>query len=180
MLEIGRIQSLEMLNLDRTSVTDFGLAQIRGLHNLVELTAKGLAISNSPPLDGMTKLIALDLGHTDIAYLNTSDLLSLELLDLRATRVNDDSLTIMSPMPKLKTLEIGGTPGRPGAVSDRGLDSLTREKFPKLTRLYLYETEVTEAAAEKLKQRMPGLAVYRQRPVVSDGADEGSRVSQPR
>jgi hypothetical protein len=99
----------------------------------------------------MSKLVELDLSFTDVSYLDTGDLVS---------------------------LDIAGAPSRPGAVTDRGVVTITREKFPKLTRLYLYETEVSDAAVEELKKRMPGLAVYRHEPLAA-GAAAGRPTNRP-
>lgn len=171
MAQIGKLNGLEGLYLERTKVTDAGLAHIGGFDQLVALDLSHLHISH-PPIRRMSKLIELDLAHTDVSKVDTSAMTSLQLLDLRATRINDQTLAAMAALPNLKTLDIAGAPGRPVNVTDRGVAHLTSQKYPKLTRLYLYETAVSDAAVKLLKARMPGLAVYRQAPAGSIGAGD--------
>jgi hypothetical protein len=156
---IGKLSGLEALYLKRTNVTDAGLAHIRCFDQLVALDLSHLPISH-PPISRMSKLIELDLSYTDVCEVNTRAMTSLQFLDLRATRITDETLASLAALPKLKTLGIAGAPGRPMSITDRGISSLTRQKFPKLTRIYLYETRVTQEALRYLKLEFPGAAIY--------------------
>jgi hypothetical protein len=123
----------------------------------------------------MAKLIHLDLAHTNVAALDTSAFLELELLDLRATQVSDETLSSISPIPRLRTLDLSGTPERRMHITDKGLVHIVPEKFPQLTRLILYDTQVTAAGVDGISARFPGIGVYWEDPK----ADGSVRVVLP-
>ena len=65
------------------------------------------------------------------------------------------------PLPKLELLDIAGAPGMPMRISDEGVAHLTKDKFPKLRRIYLDCTSVTDDSIDQLRAAFPGLAIVR-------------------
>jgi hypothetical protein len=156
---VSKLKSLQAIYLDGTKVTDAGIQKLGDLVELRGLNLRRVAISH-PPTRHLSKLISLDLAYTAVAKLDTSSMTKLELLDLRGTRINDETLTSFASMPELRTLDISGDVERHMNITDHGVSHLTREKFPKLTRIFLYHTEVTNAALQSLTERFPGAGIY--------------------
>jgi hypothetical protein len=156
--EIGKLSALQGLYLQNNNVTYDGVRHIRGLTKLVALGLRGLPIS-APPIDNMEHLIELDLAFTDVTRLDVRTLPMLESLTLRATRFNDAALAALPPMPALRTLDVSGDRNRRMKITDEGVAELTPDKFPMLTRIYLYETEISSAGEKGLRERFPGIAV---------------------
>ncbi|NNJ25094.1 leucine-rich repeat domain-containing protein [Alienimonas chondri] len=121
--------SIASLQLDRTNVTDEGLAMMDG---------------------AATGLISLSLAHTNVSDWGVASMGShpqLSALDLSGTNVTDAGLwSLVQNCPNLDALTLSGT-----AVSDEGLAALVH--LPKLSALDLSETNVTDAGLAEAAER---------------------------
>ena len=107
------------------------------------------------------RLVDLDLAFTNVKDIDTSGFLSLEKLNLRGTDITDQTLANFGDLPNLQTLDISGSPGIPMKIMNEGVAHLTKDKLPKLSKIYLYFTEVTEDGIAQLKADFPGLVIVR-------------------
>jgi hypothetical protein len=158
--QIAALTSLRALEMDRSQITDAGLQQLGGLVELRVLKLRRLPVKQVP-LRRMSHLLFLDLAYTEVANLNLSTLNELETLDLRATRVGDETLETLVDHPRLRTLDVSGNDERPMKITDRGIEYLTRDRLPKLSRVYLYHTRVSDKGVSDLEARFPGAVIYR-------------------
>ena len=159
--QVAKLSSLRGLVLSRTAVTDVGLQKLATLTELVQLTARRTSMVHGPDLSKMRNLEDLDYGFTSVHLIDTQGLTKLKSLGLRSTEIDDETIAALSPLPSLKTLDIAGAPGDSIDITDDGVLLLTKEKYPKLSTLYLYQTRVTDDAIAELKKRFPGLKVFR-------------------
>ncbi len=157
--ELGRLEQLEGLLLAGAPISDRFVGQLGELKRLKSLELRQCAITKPPPLEQMSQLVSLDLSQTKVASLDVSGLDRLEYLNLADTQITDDVVARLAPLPRLKTLDLSGSP-RWRAVSDKGVLQISREKYPKLTRIYLYFTGVTEAGLRHLKAEFPQAGIY--------------------
>ena len=122
-------------------------------------------------LTGLRQHIAmLSLAHTSVSDRIVVEIVKmprLVRLDLQGTAVTDAGLkTLAKAKPaELRRLNLYGT-----AVTDRGLATLT---LPRLERLYVWESKVTNMGATDFGQRHPGCRVIAKRELPA--ADAGSR-----
>jgi hypothetical protein len=168
--QVASLSGLEGLYVDGTNVTDQGVACLAGRTRLVALSLRNTAIRRPPPLAGMRKLLHLDLSNTAIEEFASADLLALEYLGLSGTQIGDASVAALGRLPNLQTLDLS----RNTRITDRGAMELKRSHLPKLTRLYLSGTSVTEVGVAALSAEFPGAAVNPGRP----GNPVGNRSPQ--
>ena len=159
--DIAQISGLRGLSLDRTEITNLGMEKLSGLSKLVQLSARHTSISECPSLARMHDLTALDLSFTSVSKIDTAGLDSLEKLQLRGTKIDDSTVESLSALPNLKILDISGALGGEPAITDKGVLSLTLEKFPQLSKLYIYDSDVSDDAIAELKVRFPWLTLTR-------------------
>ena len=155
---VGAARAMRWLYLDKTSVTDRGILELRQLSDLETLSLCNLQVSKA------------SLGQLSCQNLDT--------LYLYETSISDDDLEVMSRFPKLKLLGLKGT-----AVTDTGLKHLvglanlkeleltgtkiTDECVPTLTRLNgleklgLSDTAISDAAVAALQQALPNCSIQR-------------------
>ncbi len=128
---LTKLKHLRTLRLWRTPVTDLGpLAEVKSLSSL-EL---GGPIRDITPLAGLTGLVGLDLGHTQVRDLTPlAKLDNLAFLDLSQTPVTD--LTPLAGLRSLKDLNLYRT-----QITD--LSPLSG--LPNLTTLRLEQTPVSD------------------------------------
>jgi hypothetical protein len=72
---------------------------------------------------------------------------------LSGNRLTDAALSTLAALPQLQSLNLYGNEG----ITDAGLETLAAS--PSLRKLYLWRTQVTSAAAERLRARRPDLAI---------------------
>ena len=127
------LTKLKVLWLEKTRVTDEGLAYLKGLTDLYFLML------------AQTKV-------TDSGLAHLSELKKLEVLWLADTRVTDAGLVQLQGLPNLSDLRLGGT-----RVSDAGLAHLKGKT--SLNILTLDNTKVTGAGIADLQSSLPRLTV---------------------
>jgi hypothetical protein len=139
---LSRLRRLENLDLSFTSITNAGLANIEVL----------------------AELRVLSLSHTnvdDAGMLHLSALTRLEELILDNTAVSDHGLVHLENLTALRRgLGLAHT-----RVTDAGLERLIH--LTRLRYLNLSWTSVTPAAAETLKEALPGVSI-----TLGSGSDE--------
>ncbi len=130
--------SLRLIRLARTEVTDAGLAHLAGFNELYYVGLGNTQVTDAGlvTLSGLPKLFTLDLPHTAIT---------------------DTGLEQLSGLNNLVNLDVAHT-----AVTDAGLETL--KGLPNLRSLNLDGTSVTDAGVQGLKQALPNLSVYRPSP----------------
>ncbi|MEM6469133.1 MAG: hypothetical protein AAF802_06150 [Planctomycetota bacterium] len=159
-VKLQRLRDLQSLYLDKTAVTDDGLTCLSGMEDLVALSLRRTNISKLPSLSHMQNLVDLDVSFTSISNIDLSGLGTLQTLALRSTLLDDASLAKFPPLPELESLDISGTPGQPVLISDRGIETITFEKFPKLKSVYLYDCDVSDAQVDRIRSEFPGVKLF--------------------
>ena len=127
------LQSLTNLGLDRTSITDDGLAFLATLKDM-----RGLNLT-------ATKLTGSGLSH--LATLTSMD----EML-LNETTVTDQNLKHLALIPNLQILGLFRT-----SITDAAVPHLAR--LEKLKRLDIRETKISLAGLEKLQAALPNTSI---------------------
>jgi len=130
---LGKIDSVEMIDLSDSEVTNEGLRHLRKLPNLSYLELSNTKIS--------------DAGLEHLAGLS-----SLELLFLSGTRISDAGLKCLSEMPKLFSLWLDDTD-----ISDAGLEHFKGES--RIRAISARNTDVTRRSVSELKEASPNMVV---------------------
>lgn len=148
-IPFGRLSEVKVLNLSHTSVTDGGLAHIKGLPGLQDLGLAATKVTDAglAHLERSSGLQVLSLaltGVTDAGLVHLTGLSALQALSLRDTSVADAGLAHLKGLPELGSLYLHRT-----HVTDAGLAHL--EGLTGLRELYLQETQVTDAGLAHLK-----------------------------
>jgi hypothetical protein len=155
--DISQLSELGGLYLERTKVTDKGLDSIKRMSGLIAISLERTSISRWPAMPQLRKLEELDLKFTNVRDFDSTGLVSLKQLGLRGTKIDDDILAGLGPLPNLQSLDIAGRFAEPPTITDEGIAHLTRTKYPKLERIYLYNTGVSDQRVARLKAEFPGL-----------------------
>ncbi|MEN6332849.1 MAG: M56 family metallopeptidase [Phycisphaerales bacterium] len=153
--------SLEKLRLTQVNITGAGLAALKGLPRLKELTLEDLYIGEGEfaALDDLTTLSRLAVGRDfpgskmafgdrDMAAL--ANLKYLRSLAIVSNQVTDAGLQHLSGLKFLDDLSLSGQ-----GITDAGLGYL--EGLGSLKSLSLSGTRVTREGVERLRKAMPGL-----------------------
>ncbi|GAA4430344.1 hypothetical protein [Bremerella cremea] len=120
-------------HLSDKPIDDQALALVRQLRNVVEINARGTAVTD----EGVKQLVGLP---------------NLQRLNLAKTNVTDGALIYLVPHTKLEYLNLYGT-----KVTDQGIDVLAN--LVNLKNLYLWQTGATPEGAEELESQLTGLEV---------------------
>jgi len=126
-------QSVRVVSLYQTGVSDTGLAHLEGLTALEMLALNGTLVS-------------------DVGLAHLQGLTALELLYLFSTEVSDAGLAHLKGLTALEWLDLHGT-----QVSDAGLVHL--EELTALKELYLDGTQVSEAGKADLRATLPNCRI---------------------
>lgn len=159
--ELGSLSHLGGLYLDRTSVTNKGLVSLKNLDGLVALGLRHTGVTELPLLSHMKQLESLDVSFTKISTIDLTGLESLQSLELRATMISDETVAAFPSLAELLHLDISGMAGREPKVSDKGIRTITKENFPKLKNLYIYDCDISNQELSRLKVEFPKLKVMR-------------------
>lgn len=127
LLELGRLPRLERLDLSFTRITDLGILYLKGARNLVDVN------------------LAFDERVGDQGQAAMKEWKRLRRLNLRGTRIADNTVTAVASLPELEALDISFTD-----ALDYGLDALATA--PKLKELSIGGLRITEAAFQSVRQ----------------------------
>lgn len=138
----------------RGGISDDGLRQILGLHNLQELSIQRTKITDAGAreLTHLARLESLDISRTaitDAALESICQLKQLRKLKLNFVAISDAGLRNLTKLERLEEIELRGTP-----IGTIGIQALVA--LPRLRRLDLNMTQVTEDVLEELSA-MPRL-----------------------
>jgi len=125
---------LKKINFGGTDITDDELASLAQLVNLEELALKGTKVT----ADGLKHLVGLN----KLVVLNLDD----------CQQLSDEGLVYLKDLTNLKRLHLNKT-----NISDAGLVHLIG--LVNLESLLAYDTQVTPAGADQLRQSLPEVNV---------------------
>jgi internalin A len=146
MQELRNLPGIVDLNLRfAESVTDEGLAAIKGWKKLKRLNIHGTKISDTTldHISGITSIESLDIGSamvTDVGLDRLSSLPNLKQLTMGGNELGDAGLQALRQLPGLTYLDLSGRQGTDSNVwtismSDRGLEALLTLKDLRELRL---------------------------------------------
>jgi len=159
--ELETLSHIGGLHLDGTPVTNKGLVCLRNMVGLVDLGLSRTEVTELPPLSHMKQLVKLDVSFSKVSNIDLNGLESLQNLYLRGTLITDDTVAAFPPLPELLTLDISGVAGRTPLVTDKGIQTITKDNFPKLKTLYIYYCDISDGELSRLKTEFPMLTVTR-------------------
>ena len=140
---LSGMPDLAVLDLSLTHITDQGMQEIKGLHNVSDLSlyfAEYVTDEGISAIKGWKKLKRLNLHGTkvgDTALEHISGIASLEVLNVGSTLMTDVGLERLTALPNLKELTMGGN-----EMGDAGLQAL--RQMPGLTYLDLSGRQGTD------------------------------------
>ncbi|MFN3150538.1 hypothetical protein [Bremerella sp.] len=120
-------------HLSDKPIDDEALALVRKLRNVVEINARGTAVTD----EGVKQLVGLP---------------NLQKLNLAQTGITDAALIYLVPHTKLTYLNLYGT-----KVTDKGINVLAN--LTSLKNLYLWQTGASQEGADALESQLTGLEV---------------------
>jgi hypothetical protein len=141
---LHRVISLNLAENDL--ITDKGLAALRGLDHLRDLSLERMGRYRNPEWFRRSVLF------TDSCLVHIQALPRLESLILSGNLITDQGLAQIARMANLRELDLEAT-----EVSDAGLAHL--EGMTKLKRVHLGATRVTQGALTRLQMAMPDLTI---------------------
>ena len=142
LMYVGKLKSLETLDLCYSSVDDAALLRLRGLENLKELDLLGAPLDGRAfrDLPSLKTLRSLNLEDTRLSDHGLGDLPmsdTLEKLFLDGTKITDASIPALKRFPNISVLGLSET-----SVSGEGLKHLV--DLHKLGTLFLDKTSLTD------------------------------------
>ena len=154
---IGRFTKLRVLDLNRTSITDAGLACIT-------------------PLKSLESLCLFSTHGSDAGLAYIGELKSLKELDLNSTQITDAGLVHLRGLANLESLNLAGT-----KISDRGLENLG-PLLRSLKQFSAPSTELTDKSLPLLKQmaNVRNLNLYETRMSRRAGQEFRRRCLEPK
>ena len=180
MKSLKSLVNIESLLLDGSRITTAGLASLRGMTSLHNLSLYGTKVDSLDPLKHLTGLRSINLNESlmsDTGLTAVAGFRNLDHLDLQGTPVGDAGLAHLHDFASLKTLDIGLTKvtdaglahlaGLPmlymvmlndDDVGDSGVTQLLA--CPRLRRINLNDTRVTDTGLAQLAAK-PGLFLAR-------------------
>jgi internalin A len=154
---VGRLTSLESLDVLDSAIEDADLANLKRLTKLtsLELTRSQITDAGLVHVRDLSELSKIGLRETrvtDAGIRHLKSLGKLTELDLSGTQITDDGLTHLAALANLTELHLTNT-----QVSDAGLAQL--KGLTKLTTLYVEGTQVSKAGIKHLRQALPSLSL---------------------
>lgn len=145
---VGRIRSLQALELSYTAITDEGLAHLDSLTSLTQIALNNTEITDKglQALAVLPNLERLDLQQTRVTAVGLEALTAcgnVEILMLDGCPIGDDGLAVLKRFPDLYDLSLSAT-----KITDAGLIHL--QAFPALANLRIGGTAITDAGMEHL------------------------------
>lgn len=148
---------LRLLEIEGPGITDAGLAHLAGLVEMRELSLQGTRVTTAgiAQLRGMTRLSKLNLAQTRVDSLEPyRPLAGLRSLTLARTPITDPGLAPASALGFAGLIDLNLYRTR---IGDDGLKHLPA--IPKLKRLVLAGTDVTDAGVADFKKARPDVRV---------------------
>lgn len=158
--DIGHMDNLEILDLRKTSITDAGLNNLRGLTALKELDISEDAVGKRACLmiKHWPNLTVLKMDKTNIdstdAYADIAGSSSLRTVSLNDCTLRNSDLAALRTS-KIENLSIDGT-----AIDDQGLSQIP--SMTSLKVLSIKRCKVTPESLQTLKSKRPDLLVTTQ------------------
>jgi hypothetical protein len=145
------------VDLDKSTVTDAGLAKLDALTGLRYLDLAETAVTDTgvAALLPLRELRGINLDETrvsDAALVHLKEFPNLQFVCLCETRVTDAGLAHLASLLNLERIDLSGT-----QVTDAGL--LHLYGLTKLHVLEVHHTRITYASALKLKLALPSLSM---------------------
>jgi hypothetical protein len=146
---VGRLPSVEWLITYPSTVTDLGMAHLRGLTGLRRLQiasgqATGASLANLEGMTGLESLRLYTMAIADADLVHLAGLSRLEDLCIESPRITDACVApLLSGRSKLKMLGLHGR-----GITDAGVEEISH--LGTLERLSLQKTRVTDAGLAPL------------------------------
>jgi hypothetical protein len=149
---------MQSLSLDRSRITDDGLASLKKQPVLEELSLDGTKVTARGILHlaRVSELKKLSLRYCrigDEALKVLKRIRSLRCLDLRGTRITDGGAVLLRGFPNLRELDLSGT-----RLTSRSLPHLA--KLHRLEELTLFESRLSAEEIEGLRLALPVCSVF--------------------
>ena len=155
---LGRLPYLRKVHIRSKKITDAGLAHLRDVPHLEELSISGSVTgAELRHVRHPRRMRRLGLGLNaidDEGARVIGRMVNLEYLDLRSSRITDEGLAHLGKITELRILRLRWT-----GVTDAGLAHLGGLKY--LQSIDLTGTRVTDAGIADLKRTLPDLRVRR-------------------
>jgi Leucine-rich repeat (LRR) protein len=142
--KLHRVTSLHLAESD--SITNKGLANLRGLNDLMELDLSRMESFRNPNVNRVWKPLS------DACVVHLQALSRLETLVLSGNRITDQGLAELAKIRTLKSLDLEATD-----ITDAGLVHL--EGLKALRTVDLNATRVTKQAIDRLRTARPDLTI---------------------
>ena len=157
--DLKTLDNLLLLSLQQTPITDEGMGQIEGIISLRLLRLNWTAISDHGlrHIDRLPDLVMLYLSGTritDNAMLHIVELKKLAALQVSFTRISDKACASLPELPELQFLGLDRT-----RVTDVGVAHLRNCK--KLAYVNLTQTALTDKQLVELRSEIPNCQVVR-------------------
>ncbi len=152
---IGKIETLNSLDLTKTNITDKGLSHLANAKRLNDLKLASSELVTGEGLAGLQQLVCLDLGNTPITragLITICSLPELRTLKIAPTNLSDEDLSLLIGT-KLSGLRVGGE-----RITGAGIKELS--KIPHLSQIELNEMpHVTESDIANFRKARPDVKV---------------------
>lgn len=158
LLQLNGLTALRELIVDKSDVTDAGLAPLKNLPNLDHLRLRGARITDQGFHDicQFTSLKRLNLPQADLTDAGLAELPALdklELLRLGSPRVTNSGMEKVAAVKSLRWLHLIDIP-----LTDPALKSIG--ELPNLESLYLDGARISDDAYEQFFRIHPGLHLH--------------------
>ena len=156
--QLNELTALRELILDKSNVTDAGLAPLKKLPNLDHLRLRGAKITDQGFHDicQLSSLKRLNLPQADLTDAGLAELPALdklELLRLGSPRVTNAGIEKIAAVKSIRWLHLIDIP-----VTDPALKSIA--ELPNLESLYLDGARISDDAYEQFFRVQPGLHLH--------------------
>lgn len=154
------LEPLRSLNLDKSPVTNDGLAKIGPLVDLRELSLSQTRITDdglstiTRNFPGLTGLILNRTMITDNGIKELEKLSRLDSLSLYQVAITDATCKTLARLPNLQNISLDQT-----MITDAGLEAIGAA--PKLKRVSVWQCQVSDKAAEAFQKRFPDVILNR-------------------
>jgi hypothetical protein len=154
------LPQLEVLNLQPTSITDEGMAELSACRRLKSLKLDSIFPSKLSSIKDLKQLETISMTSpslNDDSLVDLKGLVNLKTLDIQESKIGNAGLEHLTSLKKLERLELQGED-----ITDDGLASI--RKLPSLKELVIHQSwMVTPEALATIRQDLPDLKIDVQR-----------------